>query len=263
MLKAVACMMYSVKNKKEILTSRQYDICKKAMSDSLKIHHHKPFLGKKFTPEHCEKISDSLKEFYKDKEPREYSAEEIDKRRDGWYNIPEEKRNEMALKKSGIYEIEFTNGNIIQVTGITKWLKDNGYNQSGLNARMKHGQPYRDIKRATQIGGKPPTITFATEETKQKIRNYQQNRPPTSLETRKKISEAGMGHPAYENQIKATKKTMSCEWKLTFPDGRIEYITSLNAWCKDRGINMGNLMTHGKSKDIECNVERLTPKYGK
>ena len=132
----------------------------------------------------------------------------------------------------------------------------------------KHTPEHREYMRNIMVGknkGKQPRLgAILSEETKRKIGNKRREMVangtaktlkgiPKSSETRAKISKAALG--IARPQIEKT-------YQVTHPDGRIEIVTGLNRFCKDRNMNvsgMCNVMS-GKSphyKGYKCvKIER-------
>lgn len=62
-------------------------------------------------------------------------------------------------------------------------------------------------------------------------------------EQRMRISRGQMGHPAYEKQIEATRRSSAREWIVTCPDGSEIEVFNLSAFARENGkLNVANMI---------------------
>lgn len=75
---------------------------------------------------------------------------------------------------------------------------------------------------------------------------------PKSLEHRRKISMSKRGKPSNkkvwstgwkqsEYQKKTVAEKLSATWKVQFPDGEVKIVKNLNSFCRENGLDPGNL----------------------
>jgi hypothetical protein len=52
-----------------------------------------------------------------------------------------------------------------------------------------------------------------------------------------------MGHPPSDKQKEATRKARAKTYNVRFPDGHVEEVYNLSAFCEVKGLCQGNLST--------------------
>jgi hypothetical protein len=79
-----------------------------------------------------------------------------------------------------------------------------------------------------------------------------------SEENKKKISAALVGHVQPQSQKDKVAAALSKQWKITDPSGKSFVVTNLTSYCRDTGLDQGNMMkvvsgvqTHHKSYKCE------------
>jgi len=88
-----------------------------------------------------------------------------------------------------------------------------------------------------------------TEETKKKMRQHKKTE-----EHIRKISEASLGHKKTEEHINNKSK----EWVITKPNGEVEIIKNLNKYCRENNLNQGNMTAVSKGKLKHCKRYKCT-----
>jgi len=241
-LKAIAMM---VPNRKEYYNSRMHDISRKAMSDSMKANHHKPMKGRKFTEEHRKNLSNALKGSNNPMFGKSLSGP-----LNGMYG----KKIENTFNYKAQYKVTYDDGREEIITGIVDWCKEREFLMQSARRKYKNGLSYKGTVSLDKIKGK--TMNPRSKEHCDNISQAKKGHI-TSKETKKKISDAGIGRKQTDKQKEIARKANSCQWKLTYPDGRIEIIENFSAWCKERKIDGGNLIRQGKTKGIEVKAEKI------
>ena len=97
------------------------------------------------------------------------------------------------------------------------------------------------------VGGEKGALgVVRSEEYKAKMRSSKKTQIWRSTpEHGAKISAALMGHPPSDKQKEATRKARAKVFKVKFPDGHVEEVYNLTAFCKERGLSESNM--HGCS----------------
>ena len=74
------------------------------------------------------------------------------------------------------------------------------------------------------------------------------NRPAPSEEKKQKVSRKLKGHASSDVQKASVKKALAKQYDVTFPDGHVERITNLTAFCKENSLDQPNLSYRGVHK---------------
>lgn len=86
-----------------------------------------------------------------------------------------------------------------------------------------------------------------SEESKEKNRQWHLGKT-LSEETKQKISNKQIGHKSSEKQKKSAFETHSKIWEIIDPQGNKFIIRSLNAFCKENGLDQGNMVKVSKNQ---------------
>ena len=245
---------------REYITSnaRRYEYCKTMLSDAMKLNHHKPMLGRKFTEEHKQKLSELNRGPNNRMFGKIHTEETRKKIKDKANSKSKEEKDQITCTH---YLVQYCDGTEETVVGKVNFLKRKGINRAKFDRYMKSGMACDGIVSLTPIGGKmyrKPRGPMP-EEHRQKISESKKNYKKTEEHSRRQ-SEGQKGRVNSLKQRESVRHTHTAIYRLTFENGQQEVVENLSEWCRERGISSSNFLTHGHSKGIRAKIEKIAGK---
>lgn len=116
--------------------------------------------------------------------------------------------------------------------------------QSAANSKPKSQETKEKIRQA-RLGKKQ------SEQSKEKNRQKAKERWNNGVYDVEKLRTSRIGFKQPDSQKQKVAKKFAKQWSVTSPEGETLLVENLNQFCKDKGLDQGNL-SRGKHKGWKC-----------